>query len=167
MGGACECLSVFGESGKITLHLPVPPHSCYGISPPTFHALQGAFVRVITSCDHFLQVAILRFYHRISRISMEWEVTWSTHLFTCHCFHKSHIPSSKTSLPKPQYPGRSGLRDADDVARGVAERAVAHSPGLRRRLLEHLGPRRLDLLEGGVEVVGAEYRSLQRALGHE
>jgi hypothetical protein len=34
---------------------------------------------------------------------------------------------------------QSGLRDADEVARGVAERAVAGAPWLGRRLLEHLG----------------------------
>jgi len=70
-----------------------------------------------------------------------------------------HRHPSRT-LPSPQHPGRSGLRDADEVARGVAERTVAHSPGLRRRLLEHLGPRRANLLEGGIEVVGTEDRSL-------
>src|SRR6266702_8167983 len=37
---------------------------------------------------------------------------------------------------------RSGLRDADEVVRGVAERAVPRAPGLGRRLLEHLGTRR-------------------------
>src|SRR5947199_798867 len=62
---------------------------------------------------------------------------------------------------------RSGLRDADEVARGVAERAVARAPGLGRRLLEHLGARRPDLLERGVEVIGAEDRSLERPLRHE
>ncbi len=61
----------------------------------------------------------------------------------------------------------SGLRDADQVARGVTERAVARAPGLRHRLLQHLGARRADLLERGVEVVGTEDRRLQRALRHE
>src|SRR5687767_7228905 len=41
---------------------------------------------------------------------------------------------------------RSGLRDADEVARGVPEGAVARAPGLGGRLLEHLGARRPDLL---------------------
>src|SRR5437773_9412439 len=61
----------------------------------------------------------------------------------------------------------SGLRDAHEVARGVAERAVARAPRLGRRLLEYLGARGPDLLERGVEIVGAEDRSLQRALRHE
>jgi hypothetical protein len=84
-------MSVFGESGKITLDLPVPPNSRYRILPPTLHARQSGLVRVITLCDHFFQVAILRLYNLISRISMEWEITWSAHLFTCHCLHESHI----------------------------------------------------------------------------
>ena len=32
-------------------------------------------------------MVIFRFYNLISRISMEWGITWSTHLFTCHCLH--------------------------------------------------------------------------------
>ena len=64
-------------------------------------------------------------------------------------------------------PRRSGLRNADEVARGVAEGAVARSPRPRRRFLEHLGARRPDLLERGVEIVGAEDRRLQRPQRHE
>src|SRR5262245_40455880 len=44
---------------------------------------------------------------------------------------------------------RSGLGDAHEVARGIAERAVTGAPGLGDGLLEHLGPRGADLLEGG------------------
>src|ERR1035437_6139157 len=57
------------------------------MSPPVLLALPGAFVRFITRCDHFFQMAVLRFYDLISRISMEWGITWSTHLLTCHCLH--------------------------------------------------------------------------------
>src|SRR4051794_3393372 len=57
---------------------------------------------------------------------------------------------------------RSGLRDADEIARGVTERAVSRAPWLGRRLLEHLGAGRADLLERRVEVVGAEDRRLDR-----
>jgi len=32
-------------------------------------------------------MVIFRFNNLISRISMEWSITWSTHLFTGHCFH--------------------------------------------------------------------------------
>jgi len=39
--------------------------------PPILHAIQGAFVRFITLCDHFFEMAILRFYDLISLISME------------------------------------------------------------------------------------------------
>ena len=62
---------------------------------------------------------------------------------------------------------RSGLRDADEIARGVTERAVARAPGLGHRLLQHLGARRPDLLERGVQVVGTEDRRLQRPLRHQ
>ncbi len=62
---------------------------------------------------------------------------------------------------------RSGLRDADEVARGVAERAIARAPRLGRRLLEHLGTQRTDLLERGIEIVGAEDPSPQRPLRHK
>lgn len=48
-------------------------------------------MRFITPCDHFFQMVIFRFYNLISRISMEWGITWSTHLFTCHCFHIHHL----------------------------------------------------------------------------
>src|SRR3954452_4803308 len=61
----------------------------------------------------------------------------------------------------------SGLRDPDHVPRRVPERAVARTPRLRHRLLEHLGPRGAQLLEGRVEVVGPEDGHLQRALGDQ
>ena len=145
--------------------------------PPALHLLQGTFVRFIATGDDFVQVLVLRLDDRISGISAEREIAWSAQLFTRHCLHESRLfhsvrPSTKTvwtgrekhlAVPSDQCTAskRSGLRDAHEVARGVAERTVAHSPGLRRRLLEHLGPRRPDLLEGGVEVVGAEDGSLQ------
>ena len=124
-------MSVLGEGSKITLYLPIPPHSGYRFSPPSFHALEGALVRVITAGHHFFEMAILRFYHLISRISVEGEITWTTHLSTCHRLHKALHPFIATPLPQSTWhPGTSGLRNADEVARGVAERAVAHSPGL-------------------------------------
>src|SRR5665647_2138198 len=57
------------------------------MSPSILHALPGTFVRFITACDHFFQMVIFRFYNLISRIPMEWGITWSTHLSTCHCLH--------------------------------------------------------------------------------
>jgi hypothetical protein len=59
--------------------------------PPTLHARQGVFVRFITPCDHFFQMAVLRFYNVISLVPMEWGITRSTHLLTCHCFHICHL----------------------------------------------------------------------------
>jgi hypothetical protein len=64
--------------------------------------------------------------------------------------------------------GDSGLLlNADQVARRVAEGAVAHSPRLRGGLLKDLGARCTDLLEGCVKVIGAEDRGLQGPLRHE
>ena len=48
-------------------------------------------MRLIASCDHLFQMAIFGFYNLISRISMEWGITWSTHLFACHCLHIFHL----------------------------------------------------------------------------
>ena len=73
--------------------------------------------------------------------------------------------STRTDRRRARRP--SGLRDADHVARGVAERAVARAPRLGHGLLKHLGARRADLLERGVEVVGAEDRGLERSLRDE
>ena len=55
--------------------------------------------------------------------------------------------------PGPRHRPRSGLCDTNQVAGGIAERAVAGAPGLRRRLLEDLGTGCPDLLEGCVEIV--------------
>ena len=90
--------SVFAKSGEITLGFPIPPHSCNGIFPPTLHLLQGTCVRVITPRDNFLQVLILHFYNLISGISTEREITWSTQLFTRHCFHKSRFLSYHSTV---------------------------------------------------------------------
>ena len=181
--------SVFGKSSEITLGRPIPPHSRNGVSPPAPHRLQRTCVRVITPSDAFLQVLVLQLDDLIGGTSMDREVTWSTQLLTGHCLHESRFlfveftfvnddrwngcEDSFQQISVPSVPvmtkivGRSGLRDADEVARGVAERAVANPPGLGRRLLEHLGARRANLLEGGVEVVRVEDRSLQRSLHDE
>ena len=186
--------SVFGNGSKITLCFPVPPHAGDGILPPALHLLQRTLVGVITLCDHLLQMAVLRFYDLVSGRSMERHVARSTQLLAGHCFHGSRFLSRHSAVNEGELTGTSDLvaavrllgrsaavvaahgcdrrtstqlLDADEVARGVAERAVTHSPGLGCRFLEHLGARRPNLLEGGVEVVGGEDRSLQRSLGHE
>jgi hypothetical protein len=41
---------------------------------------------------------IVRLYDFISRISMERDITWSTHLLTCHCFHSHEPPFSNVSM---------------------------------------------------------------------
>src|SRR3954452_19739847 len=63
--------------------------------------------------------------------------------------------------------GRSGqLLDADHVARGIAERAVANAVRLVGRLLDDLGLGRLQPRERAVEVAGGEVDAGVRALGH-
>src|SRR5687768_7702394 len=57
------------------------------------------------------------------------------------------------------------LLDADEVARGIAEGAVADTVRLVGRLLDHLGLG-LQLLEGGVDVAGGQQDPAVGALGH-
>jgi hypothetical protein len=52
--------------------------------PPVLHALQGVLVRLIATCDHFLQMLVLRFDDLIRLIPAERGITWSTHLLTRH-----------------------------------------------------------------------------------
>src|ERR1022692_476815 len=59
------------------------------------------------------------------------------------------------------------LRDAHRVARGVPERAVARAPGLVDGLLQHLGAGGPHLLEGRVEIVGAEDGHRQDSLDEQ
>src|SRR4051794_11549702 len=58
------------------------------------------------------------------------------------------------------------LEDADEVAGGVAERAVAHAPRLVGRLLDDVDVDRLQLLEGAVDVLGGEVDAAVGALRH-
>jgi hypothetical protein len=96
--------------------------------PPILHALPGASVRFITPCDHIFQMVIFRFYNLISRISMEWGITWSTHLFTCHCLHIYRLL----------------------LVRGpAAARAARTSSGCRRRRHQVVRRRAADLQPAG------------------
>jgi len=90
LGLCLDNRSFLGKGSKITLHLPVPGHARYGMLPPSFHLLQGGFVRQVTSLDHFPQMFIFRLYNLISCISMECDVAGSAHLLTCHCLHNFH-----------------------------------------------------------------------------
>jgi hypothetical protein len=58
------------------------------------------------------------------------------------------------------------LLDADQVARRVAERAVANPVGLIGRLLDDLRVPGLQPLEGGVEIGGRQVDAGEGALGH-
>src|SRR5260370_41425317 len=76
--------SVFGKGSKITLGLPIPPHSRYRLLPPTLHLLQRTLVGCVTLCDHLLEMSILRFDDLIRGHAMEWKIARSTPVFTCH-----------------------------------------------------------------------------------
>ena len=109
--------SGFGKSSKGLLCVHVPLHSRHGMSPSVLHALPGALVCFITGCDHFFQMAVLRLYDFISRIPMEWRITWSTHLLTCHCFHvrllllvRGSVASSALKRPPSSRARRSSPR---------------------------------------------------------
>src|ERR1700736_3878032 len=58
------------------------------------------------------------------------------------------------------------LLDADQVARGITEGAVANPVRLRGRLLDDLGAAGLHPLEGAVEVGGGQEDDGVAALGH-
>src|SRR5262249_33142632 len=62
--------------------------------------------------------------------------------------------------------GSAQLLDADQVARGIAEGAVANPVRLLGRLLNDLGVAGLQPLEGGVEVGGGQVDAGEGALGH-
>src|ERR1700736_2295412 len=77
--GAPRSISL-GKRSKSTLRLPVPPHPCQGIPPPTPHLSQRTLVRVIAAGDHVFQVFVLRFDHLIRIVPVVREVAWSTQL---------------------------------------------------------------------------------------
>src|SRR3712207_4832152 len=74
-------------------------------------------------------------------------------------------PSGSSWLRAPG--GSAQLLDADHVACGVAEGAVADSVRLLGRLLHDLGAAGLQLREGAVEVGGGQVDTEVAALGHQ
>src|SRR5664279_5013448 len=58
------------------------------------------------------------------------------------------------------------LLDADQVARGIADGAVAHPVRLLDRLLHDLGAAGLDLVEGSFEIRGGQQQTAEGAFGH-
>src|SRR5690606_25827424 len=60
-----------------------------------------------------------------------------------------------------------GLLQSDHIACGVTERAVPNAVGLVDRLLDHVGPLRLDGGERLVDIRGAQHDAREAALGHQ
>jgi len=77
------------------------------------------------------------------------------------------MQTTATGLQGTQWWQGTGLVDADQVARRVADGEVLGAPELLGRLLHDLGARGAHLLEGGVEVVGVEVDAVQGALGQQ
>src|SRR3954464_7512339 len=80
---------------------------------------------------------------------------------------QAHRVSRLIASPRGRSTGGSPqLLDADQVARGIAEGAVAHPVGLLGRLLDDLGVAALQPLEGAVEVLGGQEDPAVGALRH-
>ena len=89
--------------------------------------------------------------------------------FGSHVRHRSIWSCRRTlawrlEISRPD--GSAQLLDADQVARGIAECAVANPVRLLGRLLDDLGSAGLHLLEGAVEVIGGQQDPAIGALGH-
>jgi hypothetical protein len=91
--------------------------------PPTLHLLQGTLVRIITTCDHFLEMAVLRLNHLISGGSVVRQITWSTHFFAGHCLHKARFLSRDVAVNDGEFQRMSPListpHDVDDCKSDV------------------------------------------------
>src|SRR4051794_33235383 len=80
---------------------------------------------------------------------------------------RSSRPSNcSTSARWRPVDGSAKLLDADQVARGIAEGAVADAVRLLGRLLDDLGVAGLHLLEGAIEVPGGQQDPAVGALGY-
>src|SRR5437588_13103549 len=76
------------------------------------------------------------------------ENVWPVAAFFAPFFAGFVLASAKHLL----FDDSAQLLDADQVARGIADGAVANAVRLLRRLLDDIGAAGLQLLEGGVEV---------------
>ena len=91
---------------------------------------------------------IFRFYDLISRIAMELGITWSTHLFTGHCFHIYHLllvayrafVSELLSRPVEILPGWSSELRGDVILRHLIKGQLAvHETVAGKKQLELIG----------------------------
>src|ERR1022692_1929685 len=69
--------------------------------PSALHRLQGALVRLVSSCYLRSQMLIFCLYDLVGGISMECEIAWSTHLLACHFLHRFHFLPYVTSFRSP------------------------------------------------------------------
>src|SRR4051812_17517025 len=124
---------------------------------------------MIPSCDHVGTPGLLALTHLISSTTSGSADLISSRIRRSVSPRQSSISASLWSITSDaglassdvEFVMTSRLRDPHEVAGRVAECAVASSPRLGRRLLEHLRTRCPDLLEGGVQVVRAEDGRLQ------
>src|ERR1700730_6486519 len=88
---------------------PLSPHQRY------FHGAENHMVHPIAcmSLSSSVWLPFIVFGRQLGRVETD---------------ERSRLSTSPCRLPSQQHPRRSGLRDADEVARGVAERAVARYP---------------------------------------
>src|SRR5690242_6191065 len=96
-------------------------------------------------------------------------ITTTSTSMTPSCVNGPPVPrraGRSAGAPSRRTDGSAQLLDADQVARGVAEGAVAHAVRLVDRLLDDLGPTGLHLLEGVVEIRGGQQDPPVGALGH-
>src|SRR3954451_13060939 len=130
---------------------------------------------MIPSCDHVGTPGLVALTHLISSTTSGAADLISSRIRRSVSPRQSSISASRWSItsdaggpaPDVEFVMASCLRNAHEVAGGVAERAVARSPRLGGRLLQHLRTRCPDLLEGGVEVVRTEDARVHRPLrGH-
>ena len=150
-GGSAPQFS--GSSAKSRFALLVPAHARDRVLPPTLHVLQRLRVGQVAGRHRVLEMLILGLDDLVGVLA--------------GASARSHGPPN--CLHVIVFIGGcslSDLVDADEVARGIAERAVANAIGLLGRFLDDLAVGGLQPGEGAVEVRGGQGDDPVGALGH-
>src|ERR1035438_1874721 len=111
-------------------------------------------------------MAVLRLYYLISLSPVEWGVTWSTHLFTCHCLHGDHLLyrwQAMRRLASRRLRGR--LEQPELVPRRIAKCGVHSVPALTG-IASELDPLRLERRGCREAIVRRKHERAQHALRH-